>query len=243
MLTCVTSRPWSRKETCLGMSKTILIGFEAGCLQNRRRSFLRVVTHLLDRLWRQNLVPNGNGVASQEKRKRWWVAISTQDITTNCKRFAFGFVSCVACPRSFGKRNVGLLCIRSASFHANFFTLSSLRVYFLGWGGAGGGGRGHTRLTLPYLYDQSSTYDLWIVTTWGTLHVSGIANRLRIVKSTGFVQRLKILGERGFPKINGVCSTREEESDTSENARFSSIIRNAIENEESTASSRSSKWK
>ena len=172
MLTCVTSRPWSRKETCLGMSKTILIGFEAGCLQNRRRSFLRVVTHLLDRLWRQNLVPNGNGVASQEKRKRWWVAISTQDITTNCKRFAFGFVSCVACPRSFGKRNVGLLCSRSASFHANFFTLSSLRVYFLGWGGGGRRREGS--------HKTHSTIFIWSIINLRSLNRNYLGNTSRI---------------------------------------------------------------
>lgn len=55
----ISSLYWGggREVTCLGVSKTILIGIETGRFQNRLSSLLRVGSHLVDRRRCKNLVP------------------------------------------------------------------------------------------------------------------------------------------------------------------------------------------
>lgn len=70
----ISSLYWGggREVTCLGVSKTILIGIETGRFQNRLSSLLRVGSHLVDRRRCKNLVPgwvNGHRRGGQRKTK------------------------------------------------------------------------------------------------------------------------------------------------------------------------------
>ena len=103
----------------------------------------------------------------------------------------------------------------------------------------GGGGGSHKTYNLPYLDNQRTQSTIFQLrsTTWraeGTLHrghftYREFANRL-FASSQVHVGRAKTeyWEDGGFSKNRVVLNTRRYESDTSENARFNSIVRNAI---------------
>lgn len=55
--------------TCLGVSKTILIGIKTGRFQNRLSSLLRVGSHLVNRRRCKNLVPGWVNAGGAKKNK------------------------------------------------------------------------------------------------------------------------------------------------------------------------------